>query len=258
MANTESDDLATTVAIGVIAALAQFVVHEVVGHGSACVLLGGRILAIAPLWMRCSIDPRLMVLAGPVANLAAGAVCWAILRGAPPRSAAVRLFLWLSVAFQWLVAAGYLAVGAASGFGDWPVILPALSAWPARLAAIALAAGAYLLTLRALARLGAQRLGASLLEERRLARAGLLPALVAGAIVIAAELVGGRHQPLGLALAAGCTAIVGWSLLAVPRFLPEATAPGDAVTIRRSLRWVLAGAAVAVGFVALVGPAFGS
>src|SRR6185369_5300207 len=81
-----------------------------------------------------SVEPRLMVLAGPVANLAAGAVCWAILRGAPPRSAAVRLFLWVSVAFQWLVAAGYLAVGAASGFGDWPVILPALSAWPARLA----------------------------------------------------------------------------------------------------------------------------
>src|SRR4029078_5199245 len=101
----------------------------------------GRILAASPVWMRCSIDPRLMVLAGPVANLAAGAVCWAILRGAPPRSAAVRLSLWLSVAFQWLVAAGYLAVGAASGFGDWPVILPALSAWPGRPAATAPAAG---------------------------------------------------------------------------------------------------------------------
>lgn len=65
MAKTESDDLATTVATGVIAALAQFVVHEVVGHGSACVLLGGWVLAVGPLWMRCSVDPRLMAFAGP-------------------------------------------------------------------------------------------------------------------------------------------------------------------------------------------------
>ena len=91
MAETASDDLATTLAIGVTASVAQFVVHEVVGHGSACRLLCGRILAIAPLWMRCSVDHRLMVLAGPMANLVAGAVCWAILRASPPRTAAVRL-----------------------------------------------------------------------------------------------------------------------------------------------------------------------
>jgi hypothetical protein len=255
---TASDDLPTTVAIGITASLAQFVVHEVVGHGSVCVLLGGQILSVAPLWMRCSAVHRLMVLAGPMANLAAGALCWAILRAAPPRPATARLFLWLSIAFQWLVAAGYLAVGAASGFGDWPVILPALSALPARLAAILVAAGGYLLTLRVLARLGVQRLGASLLEDRRLARVGLLPALGAGAVAVAAELVGARFQPLGLALAAGCTAVVGWSLLAVPRFLPEAAAPGDPVPVRRNLGWILGGAAAAVGFVALVGPAFGS
>ena len=85
--------------------------------------------------------------------------------GLPTATAALRLFLWLSIAFQWLVAAGYLAVGAASGFGDWPVILPALSSWPARVGAIIVAAGGYVLALRALARLGVQRLGPSLLEE---------------------------------------------------------------------------------------------
>jgi hypothetical protein len=258
VAETASDDLATTLAIGVAASVAQFVIHELVGHGSACLMVGGRILAVAPLWMRCSADHRLMVLAGPMANLAAGAVCWAILRASPPRTAAVRLFLWLSIAFQWLVAAGYLAVGAASGFGDWPVILPALSAWPARLAAIVVAAGGYLLTLRALARLGVQRLGASLLEEARLRRVGLFPALAAAAVVVLAELVGRRLHPLGLALALGCTAVVGWSLLALPRFVPPKEARDAHFPVRRSLGWIASGAAVAVGFIALFGPAFGS
>jgi len=258
VAEAAPDDLPTTVGIGVTAALAQFVVHEVLGHGSACVLLGGRILAIAPLWMRCSADHRLMVLAGPLANVVAGAACWAILRAAPPRTAAFRLFLWLSSAFEWLVAAGYLAVGAASGFGDWPVILPALSSWPVRLGAIAVAAGGYLLTLRVLSRLGVERLGSSLLQDRRLTRLALLPALVAGAVAVLAELIGGRVQPLGLALAIGCTAVVGWSSMAVSRLVPAAAAPGDGVAVRRSVGWILVGAATAVGFVALVGPAFGS
>src|SRR5262249_62195130 len=95
----------------------------------ACVLVGGRILALAPLWMRCSLDDRLMVLAGPMANVVTGALCWAVLRASPPRSAGLRLFLWLSIAFQWLAAAGHLPVPAAPGRGDWPVFLPALVAW---------------------------------------------------------------------------------------------------------------------------------
>ena len=139
------------------------------------------------------------------------------------------------------MAAGYLAVGAGSGFGDWPVILPALNSWPARLAAIVVAAGGYVLALRALARLGVQRFGVSLLEEPRLTRVGLLPALAAGAVAVMAELVGRRFQPLGLALALGCT-----------------TDRGDHLPVRRSLGWILGGAAAAVGFIALVGPAFGS
>lgn len=259
MAETPSDDLATTLAIGVTASVAQFIVHELVGHGWVCTLVGGRILAVAPLWMRCSVDHRLMVLAGPMANLVAGAVCWAILRASPPRAVAARLFLWLSIAFQWLVAAGYVAVGAASGFGDWPVILPALSSWPARVVAIIGAAGGYVLALRALARLGVQRLGPSLLEEARLTRVGVLPALAAGVVAVLAELVGGRFQPLGLALAVGCTAVVGWSLLAVPRFVaPSAADCGDDLFVRQSLAWILGGAAAAVAFIALVGPAYGS
>ena len=259
MAETEVDDLATTVAIGVMASVGQFVVHELVGHGTACVLVGGRILAVAPLWMRCSVDHRLMVLAGPMANLVAGGVCWALLRGAPPRSPASRLFLWLSIAFQWLVAAGYLAVGAASGFGDWPVILPALSAWSVRLAAIVVAVGGYVLALRALARLGVQRFGPSLVEESRLERVALLPALAAGAVAVLAELVGHRFQPLGLVLAIACTAVVGWSLLAVPRFAgPTPTDRIGDVAIPRSLGWILGGAAAALGFLGLVAPAYGS
>jgi hypothetical protein len=252
---TKRDDLATTLAIGTLCSIAQFVVHEVLGHGSACLLLGGRILAVAPLWMQCSVPDRTMVLAGPAANVVAGALCWTILRWRPPAAASLRLFLWLSIAFQWLVAAGYLAVGAASGFGDWPVILPELlGSSIGRVVAVAAAAGAYFGVLRTLAHLGVERFGPSLREEARLRRLTFLPSLAAGTVAVAAELVGHRYQPLGLALALGCTAFVGWSLLGLPRLVRGApTHPGGDLPVHRGTGWILAAAVVAVVFLALSG-----
>ena len=40
-----------------------------------------------------------------------------------PRGPARRMLLWLSFAFNALVASGYLIVGGATGFGDWGVLL---------------------------------------------------------------------------------------------------------------------------------------
>jgi hypothetical protein len=260
MSDTGPDDLPTTLSIGVLASVAQFLVHEVGGHAAVCALLGGRVLAVAPLWMRCSSADPAMVLAGPLANVLAGAACWALLRWRAPSGAAARLFLWLSIAFQWLVAAGYLAVGAASGFGDWPVLLPsALTGWPGRVVAIGVAVGCYLLALRALARLGVERLGPSLVGDARLRALALLPSVAAAAVAVLAELAGRRSQVLGIALALGCTAAVGASLLTLPRFVAgQATSPGPGRTVPRATGWIVAGAGVAAGFIVLVGPAFGA
>lgn len=256
MTNTGRDDVATTMAIGVMASVAQFLAHEGLGHGSVCRLLGGRVIALAPLWMRCSVSSSAVGAAGPLTNILAGLVCFAILRWWMPADARLRMFLWLSVAFQWLVAAGYLGVGAVTRFGDWGVLLPGvLGSWSGRLLFLALAAGCYGLVLRGQAHAAVRAFGASALEGARLSRLTLLPASAAAAVALGAELVGHRIQPLGLGLAAGCTLVVGWSLLTLPRFaLRRSPEAGPEARIDRSEAWIVAGALVAVGFLIAVGP----
>jgi len=52
---------------------------------------------------------------------------------------------------------------------------------------------------------------------------------------------------------------VGWSLMVMPRLdRPIPTERDSDLPVPRSLPWIFAGAAAAVGFLALVGPALGS
>ena len=50
----ERDNVATLLSLGVIAYVGETLMHEGIGHGGACMLVGGRIAVLAPLWMRCS------------------------------------------------------------------------------------------------------------------------------------------------------------------------------------------------------------
>ncbi|HEY5409183.1 MAG TPA: hypothetical protein VIJ94_00525, partial [Caulobacteraceae bacterium] len=118
---TQGDNLPTVLAIGVIAYVAETVGHEFLGHGSVCIINGGHITALAPLWMRCSVHTIPMVIAGPAFNFVVGGFCAAILR-LRKRSDTLGYFLWLSCGFNLLVACGYLIVGGATTFGDWGVV----------------------------------------------------------------------------------------------------------------------------------------
>src|SRR5476651_140442 len=63
------DRVPTMLSLGVIAYVGETLVHEGLGHGGICLLVGGHITILAPLWMRCSIDSPLVVAAGPVVNV---------------------------------------------------------------------------------------------------------------------------------------------------------------------------------------------
>src|SRR5580692_3490330 len=97
----KSDSLPTILAIGVLAYVGETIGHELLGHGGVCLLDGGRITALEPLWMRCSVQTIPMVVAGPAFNFAVGGLCAAILK-LRRRSDAIGYFLWLSCAFNLL------------------------------------------------------------------------------------------------------------------------------------------------------------
>src|SRR5580693_7728641 len=153
----EGDSLPTILAIGVLAYVGETVGHELLGHGGVCLLDGGRITALAPLWMRCSVHTIPMVVAGPAFNFAVGGLCAAILK-LQDRSDTLGYFLWLSCSFNLLVAFGYLMVGGATTLGDWGVVFASVQPqWAWRLALAAVGLAGYLIALRTLATLYERR-----------------------------------------------------------------------------------------------------
>jgi len=250
-----SDSLPTILAIGVLAFVGETVGHELLGHGGVCLLDGGRVTALAPLWMRCSVHTIPMVVAGPAFNFAIGGVCAALLhlRG---RSDTLGYFLWLSCGFNLLIACGYLIVGGATTFGDWGVVFASVQpqwAWRLTLAVVGLAG--YLVALKTLATLYQRLAGARGFEGGALRRRTLAPGAGAAAAACAAEVAGGPPAVGSLALALGCTLFVGWTLGRIGNFSrPSTRSDTTELVIPFRPLWIAAGLLIAGLFVGVVGP----
>lgn len=131
-------DPLTAAAIGSSALIAATLTHEALGHGTMCLALGGTAV-IYPFSMQCTVDRPEMVAAGPLANLIVGLLLWMGLKSRLPQPPVhAHYFLWLTMAFNLFEFAGYLALGAVTGFGDWAVLLASLhTGWRAGLAVLA-------------------------------------------------------------------------------------------------------------------------
>ena len=89
----------------------------------ACVASTACIPAGEPLGQGAA---RLVAAAGSVMNLIAAGVAWGFLRGLRTGPPFLRYFLWLSLAVNGFIGAGYLAVPTLIGFGDWMNVLQGL------------------------------------------------------------------------------------------------------------------------------------
>ena len=114
-------DTLTVIAISVIAAAVVDVLHELVGHGGACVLTGARPLLVSTVHFECSVDSRILSAGGTIVNLIAGAICWLLARRAQaPR---VRYFFWLMMVFNFLDGGGYFIYSGIANIGDWSYVI---------------------------------------------------------------------------------------------------------------------------------------
>jgi hypothetical protein len=141
-------DWLTLVAIGVVAFLLQNVLHEGVGHGGACLLVGGRPVALSTAYFDCDLtglperSRRIVASAGSLLNAAVGLLLWVAVRRMQRSSPALRYFLWLSMSVNLLTATGYLLSSGVLGVGDWMVVIDGLQpgwVWRAVLTAAGLA-----------------------------------------------------------------------------------------------------------------------
>jgi hypothetical protein len=112
------DDPYTAVAIAVLAMCLVTVDHEVLGHGSACLAAGGRILVLTSSIFRCDGESAWIAPAGPFGNLLGGVLAlW--FAGRTPAAAPRRRWFWTLVAslsFFW--EAGYAIEAMRVAHGD--------------------------------------------------------------------------------------------------------------------------------------------
>src|ERR1700676_921539 len=95
------NDLLTVAALGVLAMCVVTFDHEVLGHGSVCVLLHERILLLSSSPFRCDVRSGWIDPAGPVVNFIMGTLSLACLGLVPARLLTPRVFLILITAFSY-------------------------------------------------------------------------------------------------------------------------------------------------------------
>jgi hypothetical protein len=262
---TRDVDRPTLVAIAVVAFALANVVHEGVGHGGACLLVGGRALALSAIHFDSDLaglspDAHKWVAAGgTLANLALGLLAAAALRVLRGASGPGRFFLWLSMTVNLLQSAGYWLFSGLGNVGDWAVVVEGWTPHGAlRVGLAALGGAAYcafvLFSLRELS----PRLGTGPGRLPLAVSLTVVSYIVGGALYVAAGFLNpvGKHLVLISAAAAsfGGTSGLAWmaQLLRDQRRFP----PHDGPTLRipRSVPWLVSGTIVALLFVGILGP----
>ncbi|MCE9580951.1 MAG: hypothetical protein K8T20_00390 [Planctomycetes bacterium] len=117
-------DLPSVMALSSLAYIAAVFLHEICGHGFACVLLGIRLTELGSFYVASDhngvseLQLRMVAAAGPAMSAMTGLVAWAVLRFVPVRQHHARYFCWLLGCISLLAAAGYLLFSGITGIGD--------------------------------------------------------------------------------------------------------------------------------------------
>lgn len=181
-----SNDTATVCALAVIAMCVVTAAHEALGHGGACLLLGGQIALLSSSVFRCGLHSGWIDPAGPAMNLLAGFLALIVRQAMPPGFAKARLVLLLVTAFSFFWEGGYLMRAMILRDGDLYFFLQFLKGEPAlwmRAAGFFIGLAIYLLTSRSTSRALAGMF--DIHEARRVARTAWIAAVIAAGVAAA-------------------------------------------------------------------------
>ena len=250
-ADVPRDDIRVLAAIGLLAYLSADLAHHLLGHGGACLALGGRVVRLSSTFVDCTVRGTAVDLPGPFANLVVGLAALLAVRHLAPRGgSALRLFLVLAGGFNLLWFFLQLLFSAASRTDDfaWAMHEYNVEGWQ-RYALIAAGGLGYVWSIRAVAK----AMAGFAHPRARLWRIVLTGWLAAGGIACLTALFD-RHPLADMVQhAAPQSLILSVGLLFMP---PRAAKQPSAVAppIGFSLPWVLAASAAAAASVLLLGP----
>ena len=258
-------DWVTLIAVAVAAHTAVSLVHEALGHGGACLLVGCRPQLLTTMQFEgdeasvSSMGGKFIAAGGTLANLAAATIAVGLLRRRRERGGAGLFFLWLFATINMLQAAGYLIYSGVSNIGDWGTVVHGLRPfWLWHAALFLLGASSYWCATRwAIGELGRHLPGSGAARVAEANRYTLSAFAVGGLLSLAAGLFepGGALVVLisGVAASLGGASGLAWGpqLLRDPR-LGEPGAPPLRIT--HDWRWIVAGVIAGVVFVFVLGP----
>jgi len=257
-------DVPTMIAVSTVAWALTDVLHEIVGHGGAAVLLGIPVRAVSTTtifadWdqIQSMAEVRAIHASATVLNLVTAALALLALRSPRVTSQATRYFLWVFATISLVIVTLNLVVG-----GDWSVVIEGVEPaglWRAGIlaAGILVAIVNHVLPLRLWL--------PDLRGHRRLQlKITAVPVLVL-LVVQTLSVLGSPFTdvPMG----SGTNALVtSWALtfffgvwLALVNLIPvpRSTAPVDSIRLPRSNAWLVVGLVVAVFFIGVLGPGLG-
>lgn len=256
-ATAQRDSPPTIGALALIAMCLVTFAHEALGHGGACLALGGQVELLTSSLFRCDRASPLIDAAGPLTNLLLGLAAWALRSRIAAYRASPRLFLILVTAFSLFWEGGYLVQAMLLRDGDsyfvardllgeprlwWRIVLGAVG--------VAIYGAAVVVTSRALTGLWPDRARA-----RGAARTAWLVA-VAGA-VLAALLYQGPHAGRNLHDTVTEIGLASLPLLLIPGGAGETPASEGAVRIGFSPSVVVLAVVVFALFAAIQGRGLG-
>lgn len=263
----------TVAAISAVAWSVTVILHEVVGHGGACLLIGGRLRAVSTTDLFCvrpadvgPLENQWVHLAGPLANFVVGVVGWLGLCRCPKLPRSWRLFLWFTLMLNGLNLGSYMLIGPLVGLGDWATVVRGLPMSPLPELATVMLGLAIVVGVLRLGVTGWQPLlrgdGAERFEQMRLF--SWTPVAVAMLMNLGAAVLSPLLLRWVLPVALGGSGLFLWWLMLMPWISSEwVTASvtgmrGKPRGVPLSWPWLLCGLACLVIYIGVFGPGIGS
>ena len=254
-------DTLTVGSIGILAYMLGNVLHEGVGHGGACLLVGAKPLALSSVYFECSPDSRLVIAGGTLMNLLAGSVFFALGRFIGRSYPRLKYFFWISMTVNLFTGTGYFLFSGIGGIGDWGAFIQGLGPqWLWRMGLTIFGAATYLLAAR-ISLLELRPLIGSNKEQRyqRAVRLSAIPYFAGGILMCIAGALNPQGMILILISAAastfGGTSGLLWSTVWLNRgtLIPYGP-PAEPMPIHKSWPLIVAACAIAIAFIAVLGP----
>ncbi len=136
--NSMKIHIPTLIAISIIAWALVDIMHEIVGHAGAAIMMGIPVKAVSTStaylyvdWKQFITDHglnpmRLVILGGTIINIVTGALALLALKWKKAMNKAICYFLWLFATFSTIIIAMNMVTNTLMGFGDWTEFISTL------------------------------------------------------------------------------------------------------------------------------------